>query len=265
MMGARLHDVARCLAVLTLAAGLSGRADAQDSVQANNPIGSLTSFNLQNQFIGNLSTVDEHANILNFRLIQPFTIGESTSISRTTVPLTTQPVGPGFDQRTGLGDTNVFAARLFDTGNPRVTFGIGPSLTMPTATDTRLGGEKWNLGIANVLFNANSPRVQFGYLLVYEQSIAGDDDRPDAERAFFQPFGIYQLGDGWVLRSTGVWQYDFKTDNYATPVGLGVGKVVPYERTVANFFFEPQYSVWRDGPGQPEWGVFFGINLQLLR
>lgn len=47
------------------------------------------------------------------------------------------------------------------------------------------------------------------------------------------------------------------------PVGLGVGRVVPLNpRTTANMFIEPQYSVLTDGPGQPEWQIFAGINFQ---
>ena len=44
---------------------------------------------------------------------------------RATVPVNTFPQAGGGD-KTGLGDINVFAAYLFDTGNPAASFGFGP-------------------------------------------------------------------------------------------------------------------------------------------
>lgn len=44
--------------------------------------------------------------------------------------------------KTGLGDLNVFAARLFDTGDPAISFGVGPQITVPTATEDEVGSEK---------------------------------------------------------------------------------------------------------------------------
>ncbi len=147
-------------------------------------------------------------------------------------------------------------------GNPAISFGIGPQITAPTAIEDELGSGKWSAGFANVLFNASDPKFQWGYLLTWQASFAGDDDRADVNAGAFQPFLFYQLGDGWYLRSSGVWTYDFETDNYAIPIGLGVGKVIKLESTVVNMSVEPQYSVVHEGPGQPEWGIFAGVNFQ---
>ena len=263
----RLPDLS--LVLFGLAAGLPSVVDAQDSLQANNPIAGAISFNFQNEFIGNLSSIDESANILNFRSVIPFQFLGGDWIARATVPLATLPTVQStsplsFNHVTGLGDINVFAIKLLDLGNPTVSFGVGPSLTLPTATDDALGGGTWNAGLANVLFNFSNPQFQWGYLLVWETDVAKDrSSAADVNRAFFQPFGIRQLGDGWYLRSTGVWNYDFETDSYAVPIGFGFGRVIPTERTIVNAFFEPQYSVLTDGPGQREWGLFFGVNFQL--
>ena len=252
-------------AILGVAASLVTGAAAQESVQANNPIAGAVSLNFQNEYIGNLSGIDEDANILNLRSVIP--MGENW-IVRATVPVVTLPVLESvsplrFEHETGLGDINVFAIRLLDIGTPGVQFGIGPNLTFPSATVDELGGDTLNAGIANVLFNFTNPRFQWGYLAVWETDIAKNfGDAEDVSRAVFQPFGIYQLGEGWYLRSTAVWNYDFETDNYSIPVGFGFGRVIPMERTVINAFFEPQYAVATNGDGQREWGIFTGINFQ---
>ena len=58
--------------------------------------------------------------------------------------------------------------------------------------------------------------------------------------------------------------YNFETDDYSVPLGLGIGKVFKRNKTVFNLFLEPQFSVADKGAGQPDWQLFFGLNLQFL-
>jgi len=251
-------------AFFTTTVAITATTQAQDSLQANNPLASMTSFQAQSDFFGNLSEIDEPGNVLNLRAIRPFDFLGGRWVARATLPIVTLPVGPGFGQRTGVGDVNIFAGRFLDVGDPRITFTLGPNMTASTASDTRLGTGSWNFGVANVLFNAVNPKFQWGYLAVYETDLIKTyNSAQDVSRLFFQPFGVYQFGDGWVLRSTGVWQFDFENNRHAMPVGLGVGKVIITDGSVVNLFFEPRYSVSTRGPGQPEWGAFFGVNVQL--
>lgn len=180
---------------------------------------------------------------------------------RATLPVNTVP-GVGGGDATGIGDLNVFAAYLFDTDDPGLSFGIGPQITIPTATKDEVGSEKWSLGLANVFFDARSPTLQYGYLLTWQTSVAGSDDRADVNLLAFQPFGFYQLGGGWYLRSTGIWAYNVDNDSYSIPFGLGAGKVIQTERATINAFVEPQISAVTHGDGQPEWNVFGGVNFQ---
>lgn len=263
-MQTRRSSVARGMFGLWLAAAVPAFAQDHDNAaaQANNPLASTTSLNLQNQFIGRLSGFDEPANSVLLRGAQPFSVGGTHWIARATLPVNTFPERPGGPHDTGFGDFNIFAAYLIDTGNPGISFGIGPQLTAPTASDRSLGSGKWSVGFANVLFDATSRVWQYGYLLTWQASVAGDDDRRDVNAGAFQPFLFRQLGEGWYLRSSGVWVYDFETDAYAVPVGLGIGKVAHLGKTVMNIFVEPQYSILRHGSGQMEWGVFAGVNFQ---
>lgn len=247
-------------AVLMLGSALPAHA-RDTAAQANNPLASTTALNFQNQYTGELTGVGRDANQVFLRYAQPFEAFGGNWIARLTVPVNTFPQADGGDE-TGLGDVNLFAAYLFDTGNPAVSFGVGPQITVPTATDAALGSEKWSLGFANVLFNASNPTFQWGYLLTWQTSVAGEDDRADVNIAALQPFAFYQLGEGWYLRSAAVSTYDFEGDNFAVPLGLGLGKVFQTERAVINAFVEPQYTVAHAGDGQPEWGVFAGLNFQ---
>ncbi len=142
--------------------------------------------------------------------------------------------------------------------------GIGPQLTAPTATKDELGSEKWSAGLVNVLFNGSSAKFQYGYLLSWQGSFAGDGDREGVSLAAFQPFAFYQLGGGTYLRAAPIWAYNLENDNYSVPLGVGVGQVIKKGKTVFNLFVEPQFSVADRGPGQPDWQIFFGLNLQFL-
>jgi len=237
-------------------------SSSNDAAQANNPLANMIAFNLQNYYIGELTESDEDANQFWFRYAQPFSLFGTTWLMRASLPVNTFPTTPEGNTKTGLGDFNVFAAYLFDTGDPAVSFGLGPQLTAPTATKDELGSEKWSGGFANVLFNAKSPKFQYGYLLTWQHSFAGEDDRDDVNVGAFQPFAFYQLGGGLYLRSAPIWVYNFENDDYSVPLGIGIGKVITRGKTVFNFFVEPQYSVADEGPGWAEWQIYFALNMQ---
>ncbi|MEP4079686.1 hypothetical protein [Haloferula sp.] len=240
--------------------------DASAEAQANNPLANMTAFNVQNYYIGELTGPGgDDANQFWLRYAQPLSVGESLWLLRVSLPVNTFPTAPTGGHATGLGDINAFAAYLFDTGNPAVSVGLGPQLTVPSATDSRLGSEQWSAGLAHVLFDGRNPKFQWGYLLTWQHSFAGDDGRPDVNVGAFQPFVFYQLGSGWYLRAAPIWVYNFENDSFNVPIGIGLGKVIRKNKVVYNLFVEPQVSVWDDGPGQPEWQIYFAVNMQFLK
>jgi len=247
---------------------LAGVASAQeksagsDVAQANNPLANFTAFNLHNYYIGEFTGSGENGNQFWMRFAKPLSFGETKWIMRASLPINTYPVGSTLEHETGLGDLNVFAAYLIDTGNPGISFGLGPQITMPTATEDGLGSEKWSLGLVNTLFVATSKKIQYGYLLSWQQSCAGEDDRADVNLVGVQPFLFYQLGNGWHLRSSAVMTFNVENGDYTIPLGLGIGKVFRSKNIIHNIFIEPQVSVADEGDGWAKWQVFIGFNNQ---
>ena len=223
-----------CLSMVSL-------ADSNDESQANNPLANFKALNLQNYYIGEFTENNQDANTAWLRYAQPLTIGDSQWLMRASLPFKSFP-DPSGGKTHGLGDFNIFAAKIIDVGKPGLSFGIGPQVTLPTATDDVLGSEKWSGGFANVLFDARSALFQYGYLLTWQHSFAGDDDRDDVNVGAFQPFYFYQLGGGTYLRGAPISIYNFENDEYTVPVGLGVGQVIRKGDTVYNFFVEPQFE-----------------------
>ena len=144
--------------LLALTAPATAQEGSSAAAQANNPLANMTAFNIQDYYIGELTESDDSANQAWLRFAKPFSVGDSNWIMRASLPINTFPTPPRGEKETGVGDLNMFAAYLIDTGNPAVSFGIGPQITAPTAGKDELGSEKWSAGFPNVLFNANSPK-----------------------------------------------------------------------------------------------------------
>lgn len=108
------------LAIGLVVAGLAGGgvaeelSDAQASAQANNPLAAFNTFNLQNQYTGKLTGSDDTANTFYLRDALPVTAFGSEWLVRATLPINRFPTATG--NKTGVGDFNVFAAYLIDTG-----------------------------------------------------------------------------------------------------------------------------------------------------
>lgn len=234
----------------------------EDSAQANNPIANMVAMSLHDYYIGEFTGINEDGNQFWLRYAQPFSIGETNWLMRASLPVNTYPFESDGSSETGLGDVNVLASYLFDVGSPGISFGLGPQINAPSATDEILGSEQWSAGLANVLFDARSTVFQKGYLLTYAASFAGSSNRDAVNLLAFQPFLFYQLGGGAYLRNSGTLAFNFDNGDYTIPMGLGIGQVFPTEKTVYNVFVEPQLSLADDGALWPEWQIFVGFNMQ---
>jgi hypothetical protein len=255
--------LAAVISFLPCLAGAQEKAAPDANAQANNPLANFTAVNVHNYYIGKLTDMDDKdANQAWLRFARPFTIGNSLWLMRASLPFSTFPTPPDLDHESGLGDLNVFAAYLIDTGNPAITAGAGPQINAPTATEAALGSEKWSAGLVTTFFDMRSKRFQYGCLAGWMGSVAGESDRADVNLGTFQPFMFYQLGRGLHLRSSAVTAYNFQNDTYSVPVGLGIGQVIPTKKAVFNFFVEPQVSVADRGAGWPEWQIFCALNTQ---
>ena len=233
-------------------------SEPSDAAQANNPLADIKAFNLQNYYIPELSgPIDSTSNNFVLRYAQPF----GKWLVRASLPFRRVPTGINATE-SGIGDIDIFAAYLFDTGNPAVSFGIGPQLVFDTASEDATGSGKTQAGLAAVYFDARSAAFQWGGLVTYSTDIAGSSSRPDTSVLAAQPFYFFQLGKGRYLRGAPLWVFDLENDTYHVPVGLGIGQVVPTEKVVFNFFIEPQFTILSKGDGQPEFQLFMAVNMQ---
>ena len=240
--------------------------DAAGAAQANNPLANMTALNFHDYYTPKLTDAYSQAylNTAWIRFARPFSAGKL--LLRVSVPLNTV-AGPDpntgiVNSSNGLGDINAFVSYNF-VSKPNATVGVGPLLAVPTATDDLLGSGKWQGGLALVAFFVHSPVFQFGSLVTWQASFAGDEDRNSTNLMAIQPFYFWQLGKGTYLRGAPIWAFDLENNAFSTPLGLGIGKVLKVGNTVFNLFLEPQYTMLHKGT-QPQFQVFTGINLQFI-
>lgn len=242
-------------AVLLGAATKTQSQPSADEVrEANNPLSTKKSVNLQDSWSKEIHGTDESANQLYLRAAMPF----GRWLTRVTVPVVTSAAAV---PESGLGDIQLFATYLIKQED-HFQFGVGPQIVADTASEDALGSGRWQAGLAAVAFYSPSPALQIGGLVTWQTSVDSNDERADTNLLAVQPFALWQLGGGTYLRSTATWVFDLENNTYAIPIGIGIGKVVKSNNLVFNLFVEPQLTVLHKGAGQPELQVFSGINLQ---
>ena len=240
----------------------SPEAGASDNTQneANNPLTPKITINFQDYYIPSFNGLDgKDANQFLLRGLIPLKLFGASQLLRFTLPIAHAPTFPT-GGAAGVGDLTLMDLFMFP-GKP-VSFGLGPILVAPTASDDALGTGRWQIGAAGIAVAPQSWGL-VGALVTYQQSFADPNGRDDVKVLTAQPIVMYNLPNGFYLRSSAIWSFDFEQENYYIPVGLGIGKVFQIDKkTTANLFIEPQYSVYHHGDATPRWQIFGGINFQ---
>jgi hypothetical protein len=116
-------------------------ADDESAIakQAQNPIASMISVPFQNNLNFGVGPKDGQQNVLDIQPVVPFNLTDDWNlITRTIVPVIYEPyISPAVGNTTGLGDAQV--ALYLSPATPRdsIIWGIGPVISLPTATDRR--------------------------------------------------------------------------------------------------------------------------------
>ena len=245
-----------------------GGGDLRAAVQ--NPVGAM--YSLPFKFTFDYGAPNGEASFLNIQPVIPITVGDWNLINRIIAPLIDTPgevAGtPGIPNptsgngATGLGDIN-YSVFLSPAKPKGAIWGIGPSITMPTATDKELGSEKWSAGPTGVvLFQPKWGTI--GGLARHLGSFAGDSDRKNINQTLFEPFVNYNLPNGWYLISDIIMtaNWDLKgSDVWTVPLGGGVGKLFKIGNQAMNARAEAYYNVEKPD-NAPDWQ--WGFTVQFL-
>ena len=267
-----MAGLAVCLSFPAGVGAEQGGGDLRAATQ--NPISSMYSLPFKFTFDNGADNGD--ANFLNIQPVLPATVGDWNLVSRIIVPIADAPGGiPGLPGNPGVGDPSK-SGRTSGLGdinyslffNPLETkgsliWGLGGSITAPTASDDRLGSGKWSAGPTGV--GLVQPKWgTYGMLLRHLWSFAGDDDRRDVSQSLIEPFVNYNLDNGWYLISDSVITVDWKIksgDKMTLPLGGGVGKIFKVGKQPMNARVEAYANVVKPD-GAPDWTI--GGTIQFL-
>jgi hypothetical protein len=234
--------------------------------EAQNPIANLISLPVQENFNFGNGPANRTQNIVNIQPVIPLTVSSNWNlIIRWITPVIYQPLpvpqppGPPAQQTgvSGLGDMN--PSFFLSPKKGKVIWGIGPTLVLPTATNTTyLGQGKLSMG-PTVVVLVQPPHFTIGFLANNYWSVAGHSniDKPPANQFLLQWFVNYNLKKGWYLVTAPIVTANWRVpgDNrWIVPFGGGVGRIMKVGFQPVNisvqFYGNALYP-----PGTSPWGM----------
>ena len=247
------------LPVLSFSEGMSEAEKEKLAKAAQNPVASMISLPFQNNTNLNIGPNDSTQNILNIQPVWPFKVNDDWNvITRTIVPVTSNPdVLTGEGRVKGIGDT-VFTAFLSPSDSGDVTWGVGPMILLPTATEDTLGQDTWAAGISGVVLTMPGHWV-IGSLISNIWSVGGGD--ADINLFTWQPFVNYNLDDGWYIVTAPILTANWEADSdhrWTVPLGGGIGKIFRIGKQPIN----AQLSLYNNVVTPDDYGAEWQVRAQ---
>jgi hypothetical protein len=160
---------------------------------------------------------------------------------------------PG-DRVFGISDL-LHASFFTPTSNGNLTWGLGALLTVPIASDRRLGSGKWSAGPAfRILYRTG--KWNFGAFGGQQWSFAGDSDRKDVSQFIMRGAIRRQLSNNWYFVSAPIVTANWKAagEKWLVPLGGGFGKVFDVADDPWALSLQAYYNVIKP-VGAPNWAV----------
>jgi hypothetical protein len=228
---------------------------------AQNPVADMISIPFQDNIglgygPGNTGT----QNVLNIQPVIPLHVTEDWNvITRTILPVVSQPSFTGGSGTTGLGDLTL-TAFLSPRSPGHLIWGVGPVMSFPTATSPFTGSQStWGLGPSAVVLAMPGHWV-LGILVNQIWSVAG----ASASQMLIQYFVNYNFEGGWYLTTSPIMTADWNAasgQKWVVPFGAGGGKIFRIGKLPFNGNVSAYYNAVRPDIG-PEWTL--RVQLALL-
>lgn len=130
------------------------------------------------------------------------------------------------------------------------SWGVGPVVLVPTATNQFLGGKQLGLGPTVVVLKQEHGWT-YGMLWNHLWRVAGGSGRPKVNADFIQPFLTYGTRDGWTYGVNTESTYNWTGNNWSVPIHATVAKLVRFGKQPIQF--QGGLRCWVTSPaGGPE-------------
>jgi hypothetical protein len=192
--------------------------------------------------------------------------GDWNLISRTILPVVSQDeLAPGMGDASGIGDvTQSFFFSPEPTTKRGWTWGVGPVLLAPTASDDLLGADRWAAGPTAVLLRQTADGWTYGGLFNHLESFGGDEPQIDISNTLVQLFVSRRVGPGRTVSANVESTYDWEAEQWTVPVHVAVSQVLRIGRQMLSL----QCGVGRyveSSELAPKWGVRFTMTLMFRK
>ena len=231
--------------------------------QLQNPLASLISVPFQSNFDFGFAPADGSRWLMNVQPVIPISVSEDWNlIGRVILPVISQKdIFGESGSQTGIGDalvTGFFSPKEPTAGG--MVWGVGPAISIPTATDDLLGSGKFAMGPSAVAL-IQKGQITYGALINHIWSLFGDSDRSDLNATFFQPFLAKNFTGGYALALNTELLQNWEADATVGYLHLIGSKVTTIGGQMAQFFVGPRIPY---GNGTTNsWGFRAGITLLL--
>jgi hypothetical protein len=248
----------------------SSQADNAEKLRkaAQNPVASLISVPVQENWNFGIGPADRIQNVLNVQPVIPVNVGKDWNlIIRWITPVIYQPVGaqppppqavdPPTVQSGVYGFGDMQPAFFLSPNKSKVIWGVGPQLLLPTATRTGILGQgKFALGPTAVVL-VQPGKWTIGMLVNNVWSVAGHPELPNVNQFLLQYFINYNLKKGWYLTwqptLTANWEVSSGA-RWVVPLGGGVGRIMRLGFQPVNLSLQ-FYGNAVHPPGGSPWGL----------
>jgi hypothetical protein len=206
-----------------------------------------------------------NAAIMRIMPLYKFPLGENMELVNLTIlTFADAPGTPAFPGEPGAaktaGASDLLHASFFtpkSSGN--VIWGVGPILSLPTATDPALGSEKWTLGPA-LRLAYRTENWNLGFVAGQRWSFAGTGSRADVNQLLIRGAIRRKLAKDWYFVSAPLISanWDRPGQDWLIPVGGGIGRTFDIGDFPWAWSVQGYYNVVKADP-DPDWIIRFAI------
>lgn len=172
-------------------------------------------------------------------------------------PIVGEPLPPGDDRTWGLSDS-VLQFFFSPRTDSAWKWGLGPMISLPTRTDSKLKGPGWGAGPAAVIVGSIGENTSTALIAGH---IWGEED--GFSTSTLNPQVFYNLPGAWTINYVNTISYDWKADSgnqWTVPIGLGFSKTIALKSGIGLDMLFGVYKNVERPEGAADWTVKWGVS-----